>query len=116
MLFHESAFPAFADSSNQDIQRLVDLCYSAVSASGTLLIPPLEELLQEHILSDSDFPAAEGERTITLSATIKAHKFTLSQRFISDLIIAVDSRVITLAQLTGGVSACAFAIRGAAIC
>jgi len=107
----------FADSSNRDIQRFVELCSpSAVATSGTLLTPPLEEFLQDLILSESELPVPEGERAITLSTTIKAHQFTLSQRFISDLIVAVDSGVISLAQLTGSGPACAFAIRGAAVC
>jgi hypothetical protein len=107
----------FADSTNRDIQRLVALCSpTSLAASGVLLTPPLEELLQEPHFLESDIPLAEGERGIALSTTIKAHQFSASHRLMSDFIIAVDSGVMNLGQFTASGPACAFALRGAAVC
>ena len=104
----------FADPSNSAIDHFVRLCSPVTVPSPTSLLftPPLDTL--DHPLDIMDDPVESPDETPTIGGGIQAYPFTASQRQIQDLIIAVDSGVVTLGEVAGG--GIAFAIRGAAVC
>jgi hypothetical protein len=108
----------FLDSSNSDIDHLVGLCAPEATAppSGVLLTPPLEDLSELPDELDEEYAEPDNEPPLAVprGRQIDAYPFSAARRLISDLIVAVDSGVITLGQMTGG--GVAFAIRGAAVC
>lgn len=102
----------FSEPSCTAIDEFVALCKSLTSSSSgaALLVPPLDEL-EEHT-DDEDEP--DDRQALDFSGLIPAYPFSVPQRIITDLLVAVDSGIVTLGQLTGG--GIAFAVRGAAVC
>lgn len=103
----------FAEPSCTAIDEFVALCERlAPDGSGAvLLIPPMEDL---EVHTDDEEELADDVQTLDYSGLIQAYPFSVPQRIIADLLIAVDSGIVTLGQLTGG--GIAFAVRGAAVC
>ncbi|HEX8598646.1 MAG TPA: hypothetical protein VF952_09035 [Chloroflexia bacterium] len=107
---------AFSNPSNRDIDTLVEVCFSKFDPAGTsglLVTPPLDELVPESEPEDEYVEPADSP-PLDFSRFVKAYPFTSSKRKFNDLIVAVDSGVLSLGQLSGGGTA--FAIRGAATC
>jgi hypothetical protein len=115
----------FREPSNSSIDHLVTLCSPTLNSSDNLLLTPL---LDELNRSSSDEAGIEDEPEVSnvmvhssllntstpIQIPITAFPFTPPTRIIKDLIIAVDSGIITLGILRGG--GIAFAVRGAAVC
>lgn len=76
-----------------------------------MAVPPLGEILEA---AEEEAEPDDAGQELDLSDLIQAHHFTLPKRAVPDLLIAVDSGVVTLGQMTGG--GIAFAVRGAAAC
>lgn len=114
-LSHEANMPIrFQHASNPEIDKLVELCFLPPDelSDHTLVTPSLTGELEE----ETEFDYEEPESSLPLNAypIIKAYSFQIPERLIEDLVVAVDSGIIHLGQLTGG--GIAFAIRGAATC
>lgn len=105
----------FSNKFNPDIDNLVSLCNVSISklAGGIIITPPLGEESDDIGLEDFDYSEPEDDAPITANPHLKAYPFVHKQ-IIKDLVIAVDSGIVHLGQLTGG--GIAFAIRGAAVC
>ena len=108
----------FEEKTNPTISNLVEACYLNLkfpNSGGTLVAKPVESIYQSQYQAfDEKFEVPVNDNDVlNINSQILAYPFTLTQRDVKNIVISVDSGIVSLGQLSGG--GLAFALRGAAV-